>query len=267
MATCISANALSDVKRDFVVKAQSLFDRSEITTPPVDPKRLAILQGIRHIFLSWNLEGSGQILRIGGDLVIRLNAGEPPQRQNFSCCHEIAHTFAFNQHYPKSRAVIPIECGTLAFEEQLCDMAAAEMLMPAKLFVPAAAAAEPCLPSLEALARQFGASIRATLRRLADCGGWPVVFIIWKFTGDRHGVLPRLRVDWSARPRGTRCFVPRFASADERSGMYATFVTGIRTVETESLSIGDLRGRYVIENGKFGDAIVSIVQQPRLRRA
>ncbi|MBI1733810.1 MAG: ImmA/IrrE family metallo-endopeptidase [Candidatus Rokubacteria bacterium] len=250
---------------EFVGKAKSLVDLSGVESPPVDPRRLAALQGIRHVFLSHRLDVSGQILRIGGELVIRLNAIETPARQNFSCCHEIAHTFALGA-LPRCRSTIGAACGAPSREEYLCDVAASEMLMPEKLFRPAATALEPSLESVGNLAHRFGASTQATMRRIGALDVWPVLFIVWQFMGRRDGLLPKLRVSWSVRRSDARCFVPRYASADPRSSMYASFLTGRRMVESERLSIGDLRGRYVIESGKFRQTVLSIVHDPNLRR-
>lgn len=246
----------------FVARAKRLVEDSGIEAPPINPGRLARFQGITRVVLSSALHVSGQLTRRGEELIIRLNAREPTERRNFTCCHEIAHTFALEGATAAFRTT---SCSESSPEEFLCDRAAAEMLMPEKFFRLAAAGLEPSMASVLGLARQFGASVRATVLRLGQVAVWPVVFIVWKFTAPLGGTL-KLRVSWSVRPQGARCFVPRHAAADPGSGMYATFSASYPTVETEALNLGSLRGRYLVENERFGDYVLSIVYAENLRR-
>jgi len=48
--------------------------------------------------------------------------------------------------------------------------------------------------------------------------------------------------------------------------MYATFVSARSTMETETLNLGTLRGKYLVENKRFGDYLVSVVHHPNLHR-
>ncbi len=251
----------------FTWKARELVDISELKAPPVDPRVLARIQGIQRVVVSSRLDASGQLTREDGGLVIKLNAKEPIERQNFSCCHEIAHAFAFDGSPFKSRAAAEVfACSPSSPEEYWCDRAAAEMLMPEKLFAPLALDLSPGIASLVTLSRLFASSIMATIVRLGQVAVWQVVFIVWKFTL-RFESSPKLRVFWSVRPSGYRCYIPRHATADPSSGIYATFVASQSTCEHESLDLGSLRGKYLVENGKFGEYVVSIIHDPRLRRA
>lgn len=249
-----------------VAKARRLVDCSGIKAPPIDPRQLAKLRGIHRITLSHALEVSGQLIHDGDELVIQLNAGEPVERQNFSCCHEIAHTFALDGSLTRFRMTPEVvACFPSSPEEHLCDRAAAEMLMPLKFFRPIAAELDPGIGSLLDLSKRFGASIKATIVRLGQVGVWPVVFIVWKFETRLESCL-KLRVSWAVRPEGYRCFVPRHAPAHPATGIYATFLSSHPTFENELLDLGTLRGKYLVENAKFGDYVVSIVHNPKLRR-
>jgi hypothetical protein len=251
---------------EFVARARKLVDDSGLKEPPIDPARLAALQGIARIIVSHSLEVSGQLIRSGDELVIGLNGRESVERRNFSCCHEIAHAFALrsqpSEFQTRMRATV---CpGDLA-EEHMCDRAAAEMLMPEKFFKPAGADFEPNIASLASLSKRFVSSLGATMVRLGQLRVWPVVFIVWKFRM-RLGSFPKLRVVWSVRPAGSRCFIPRHASADPSSGIYATFSTGLPTCENDVLNLGSLRGNYLVENARFGECVVSIVHDPKFLR-
>ncbi|MGH7355087.1 MAG: ImmA/IrrE family metallo-endopeptidase [Candidatus Rokuibacteriota bacterium] len=211
-----------------------------------------------------NLGASGQLRREGADLIIELDSKEPIARRNFSCCHEIAHTFVLDDSSQKYRDLVSAApCARYAREEYLCDRAAAEMLMPEKLFFPAAAGLDPSISSVLQLARQFQSSVRATVVRIGQLSVWPTLFLVWRFSA-RMGSTKKLRILWSVRPEGTRCFIPRNAPADRGSGMYATFSTSCPTLETEKLDLGSLRGHFLVENRRFGDHLMSIVHDPRL---
>jgi hypothetical protein len=249
---------------EFVAAAKKLVDDSGIKEPPIDPTQLAALQGIRRIIVSPSLEVSGQLIQSGGELVIGVNGRESVERRNFSCFHEIAHALALGSQpsafQRKMRAAV---CPGALAEEHMCDCAAAEMLMPEKFFRPASADLEPNVASLTSLSKRFVSSLGATMVRLGQLRAWPVVFIVWKFR-TRLGSYPKLRVAWSVRPAGSRCFVPRHASAEPSSGIYATFSTGVPTCERDVLNLGSLRGSYLVENARLGKCVVSIVHDPKL---
>ena len=80
----------------FIAQAKALVDAAGVTSPPVDPTALARLCGVRRVLVRRDLGASGQLRSEGGELVIELESSDPPERRNFSCCHEIAHTFALN---------------------------------------------------------------------------------------------------------------------------------------------------------------------------
>ena len=259
-------NPFSESVGTFVAKAKRVVDVSGIKSPPVCPELLAKSQGIQRIVLSTSLQFSGQLVRDRGEFVIKLNANEPLERRNFSCCHEIAHSFSLNGASQKSRvASETFACSPASGEEYLCDRAASEMLMPEKFFKPLAADLAPNIDSVVDLSRTFASSISATIIRLGQLAVWPVLFIVWKFAG-RPGSSHKVRVFWSVRPAGYRCFIPRHVPANPSSGIYATFMTAQPTCERESLKLGSLRGQYLMENRRFGDFVLSIVHDVKLPR-
>lgn len=255
---------LREATERFLARARHLVDESGIVKPPVDPVRLARLQGVQRIIMSSSLDTSGRLIRIGQELVVVLNGRELPERRNFTCCHEIAHTFELDDS-PKFREAARLDCIPSSVEEYLCDRAAAEMLMPAKLFRQSAEALEPSIDSVSRLSKSFATSISATIVRLGGLSCWKVVFIVWKFA-TKLGSSGKLRVSWSVRPAEFRCFVPKHATTDSTSGIYATFVTARRNLRQETLDLGSLRGRHVVESARFGDHVLSIVHEPNLSR-
>jgi len=259
---CLEAR-IATARREFLSHARRLVDASRIDRPPVDPALLANLCGIQRIVLLPGLPVSGQLVESSGELTIQLNAREPVERRNFTACHEIAHTFEVRSRLPKYRSSSGLSrCADDATEEALCDLAAAELLMPRRFFISAARDLSPSLTSVRILAQTFQASVRATLRRIGQLRVWPVVFIVWRFM-PRPGSVSKLRVDWSVKPDGHRCFVPRFASASKTSDIYASFIWSRPMTEMEELNLGSLRGRFLVESDRFGEYVVSVVHDPR----
>ena len=63
--------------------------------------------------------------------------------------------------------------------ETMCDLAAAELLMPAQAFGQVAAEHEPSILSLLSLSRDFGTSLTATARRVIELRAWDCVIVWW----------------------------------------------------------------------------------------
>lgn len=250
---------------EFLTQATELVVRAGVERPPVDPRKLAALRGIQHVVLSSSLTTSGQLLRHGDQFVIRLNRGEPVERQNFSCCHEIAHTFSVHSAATKFRdSFASATCRPYGLEEYLCDRAAGEMLMPSHLFHPMAARLDPSIASVIELSKMFSASVAATIVRIGQLSVWRVVFVVWRFM-TRPGSYPKLRVSWAVRPSGHRCFVPRYAPTSPGSGIYAAFIDDRLTSASEELDLGGLRGKFTVESKRFGNHVVSLVHDPMLK--
>ena len=137
------------------------------------------------------LEHVGAILRVQTDLdenepgwsfknngtsYICVNGKDRRERQRFTVCHELAHIFlglpsdhgeiASSSHVKKSQAEI------------FCDVFAAELLLPYRLFQPMAEKAEIRFASIDRLANEFEASVMATGSRFATVLKAPCAFVI-----------------------------------------------------------------------------------------
>jgi hypothetical protein len=89
--------------------------------------------------------------------------------------HEICHTF-FYEFVPEVK-FWPHQ--TDAMEERLCDLGAAELLMPASAVQRNAAENPVCIQSLRALAEQFSVSVAAMFLRLRSLRLWNCVLSEW----------------------------------------------------------------------------------------
>ncbi len=113
----------------FIERAKEACAKARISGPPFDPYAYARALDIevRHVD---DMTIDGMLIRDGkGRFVATLKRNASPERRNFTLAHEIAHTFFYNDLEEfggkfRSGSLFDPE------EERLCDLAAAEMLMP-----------------------------------------------------------------------------------------------------------------------------------------
>jgi len=117
-------------------------------------------------------------------------------RTRFTTAHELCHTF-FYQHVPEikfsNHEVDPAE-------ERLCDVGAAELLMPSHALKKQARATGTSLEALSKLATLFDVSLEAMLLRLRSIAGWRSELSTWHLMTGGGFALRRLvggrKVDW-----------------------------------------------------------------------
>lgn len=106
---------------------------------------------------------------------ICVNDNDRPERQRFTVCHEVAHMVL---GLPSDHREQAWSYRKRPPAEMLCDVFAAELLLPYGLFQPAAERSPISLVSIEALAGRFEASITATGSRFAAVIGPPCAFVL-----------------------------------------------------------------------------------------
>lgn len=124
---------------------------------PTSLEVLASARSIRAIELT-DMEAAGSIHFDGGHFVVRLRRSDLPPRRRFTLAHEIVHTF----FRTNGRGRVDQEVMRFARdgEEHLCDVGAAELLMPAALFA-AECPEVPTIDDVMELAGRFDTSIEA----------------------------------------------------------------------------------------------------------
>jgi Zn-dependent peptidase ImmA (M78 family) len=118
---------------------------------------------------------SGTVAFVKGKTVITVNEAEPEERQRFTICHELGHKVlvlsSSHEHIPQwgfaKRDV----------NEVLCDIFAAELLMPTEQFMAACRGLEPSLDSILTLQEKFKTSFPATASRFARLVKLPCCFV------------------------------------------------------------------------------------------
>jgi hypothetical protein len=155
--------------RQLVAKAKALgWDG-----PPFDPLLLASIQGILSRETRELFSAEAQLTPIEGrQLLLEFNPDRSTGRRNFSISHEIAHTF-FEDCYEMvhQRRANPLTFDPQQEVEHLCQVGAAEILMPYEDFKMDAASLPLSLNSVSSLAQRYGASREATARRMLGVSG------------------------------------------------------------------------------------------------
>ncbi|WP_161967549.1 ImmA/IrrE family metallo-endopeptidase [Fimbriiglobus ruber] len=243
-------------------------------TMPINVDVLASLRGIQRSDELPVHSPDAELVPDGrGGVTMRVNPDRPETRLRFSVAHEISHTF-FPDYTTKAW------CRTDAryrdrsnpddFLEMLCDVAAAELLLPDPWFSKDAAAVSSA-QGLSDLASTYRASREATVRRYAERNPFSVtaVFFSWKLKPTQHGTVGRedqtnlfgisaaeevrdalkLRIEYCV-PSPTfiieGLFLPKDKSVERDGPIYAAASTGRPTEGEHHLDLGQASGTYRI---------------------
>jgi Zn-dependent peptidase ImmA (M78 family) len=124
---------------------------------------------------------SGRLSFFGDTPQIEFNRAHPEARVRFTIAHELAHLcFLDNKPiFPRERGEIDGVPTAQQREERLCDLIAAELLMPAARFRRIAGAVKPSIGSLRHLKELFGVSAASLLRRACEVRIWSFGVTEW----------------------------------------------------------------------------------------
>ncbi len=191
------------------------------TGPAFDPHFFVSIFGIRTREIDYDIDGEGRILcERNQRLTIEYLKKRLPERQRFTIFHEFAHTlfpdyckFVPYNHAPNSRQSEPEK----KFEN-LCDVAAAEMLMPLEDFTRDAQNAGPLsITAVHELRKLYQASIDATAHRLVELSNisCAAAFLGGVESESKNGNL--LPVNYLIRSTSFKCYMPRGTNINPKS--------------------------------------------------
>jgi hypothetical protein len=183
--------------------------------PPISLDVVASYRDIASVRIE-PLPYAGSLTPETSGLVMRLNSGDPRERQRFSGFHEVGHTFQpgyLQQTLFRCNPKTANRPRRSSDPEQLSDVAAAELLLPRKYFVSDLADADPGWNGVTDLATSYESSLHATALRAVNLSRTPKILIILepgvrKEDWGRHDAVPRLRVR-STAVRGEFHFIPQ----------------------------------------------------------
>lgn len=248
---------------------EDLLDEAGVR-PPVNVKLLASMRGIARVeerFQPW----AGVLAPESGGFVVGVRATDGPERRRFTVLHEAGHTllpgFAESRQYrcdgPKSR------------DEELCDIAASELLLPRRFFAGDLSAARPGLDGVEELAPVYRASIEASALRAVDLADEPAMLVVLRMAhkpaerGREDRCEPKLRLAW-AHGQGDWPYMLRHKSADGDSPFMRAYQG---EVVDEVSELGELagadRGRVHISARRYGNdgRVLALIRPARAQLA
>ncbi len=182
----------------------------------LDTRRIVSVQLVDQLDADAMLEPIGNKYAHGFNILLTRQSGRT--RLRFTLAHEICHTF-FYELVPEIKFV---PHATDPAEERLCNVGAAELLMPATQVQRAAIESPVCMQSLCNLATQFSVSVAAMFIRLKSLRLWNCVFSEWHRMVNGSFVLAnfyggrRLPWEWddpSILERAWESYIPSFGNA------------------------------------------------------
>jgi IrrE N-terminal-like domain len=191
---------------------------------------------------------SGLLIPVDGGYEILVCSGQTEGRRNFSIAHEIIHTF-FRDMRPTATPS--------AEEEELCNIGAATLTMPAARFRPFLAARPLCFAALEECQREFAVSLVAAGRRAMALTDLPAcLFIAAPVTTEAssRASTPELRVAkwwWSDRwpfPGSSHIGIP----VVQGSVIGEVFAHRDQRAERGGLGVDCCAGTYDVEAREYG---------------
>lgn len=266
LGLCASVPAAKDPLEAILWHARLLVIESGLSRPPFTPAAYAPLRNVKRIEERY-MEAEGCLIPRSDGFVIELRKDRPHERKNFTCAHELGHTF-FYEAVPsvKYRTVNSHEPRRDPEEESLCNIAAAELLMPSAVFSEVAADYRQTPQSLKDISGLFETSVVSTTVQLLKLKVWNCPVVLWEGDGDE------IKAAWLARPYHGLEHYPRLNIDNVlSSGVYHCYRTGEPTVSSDwmslnggfkkwanhSIRLGANRVLTCLSNAKAGGAVAA----------
>ena len=159
--------------------------------PPFDPVELGAISGI---LVRANASiADARVFVADEDYIIEYNPHKPRGRVNYSIAHEIAHTFFPDcREQVRNRGVAQLDNSNWQLE-MLCNIGAAEILMPVGIF-PEGVESTTRIEQLLHLRQKYQVSVEALLLRLVKLTASPVA--CFAALRVNHGDDSRYRIDY-----------------------------------------------------------------------
>lgn len=227
--------------------AELLIAESGISQPPFQPHLYADLRRVKSI-VDKDMKVEGRLVPVGQGFLIEVRKDRSRQRKNFSCAHELAHTFFFEAVPEMKRSMQAAKKQIDNEEELLCNLAAAELLMPHRVFSRIARDFLPSPSSLIDLSSTFESSITSTALRVMSLGLWNCSFVLWS-KNDKE-IAP----SWLLRQSAGLTYRPNLSILNPiTSSVYHTLKTGESTSVCEWLYLDESAKRCHISSVRLSN--------------
>nr|VFK13450.1 MAG: protein of unknown function (DUF955) [Candidatus Kentron sp. LFY] len=165
-----------------IQKARQFINDAAINSVPVDVERLASNAKAKiNVRTDMDDDESGQTFSLGGKNFITVNGNQREERQRFTILHEIAHIvleLPSHHHGDNITTSDLVSYRRRPKEEMLCDVFAAECLLPYKFFSRDVGNIDVSLHAVKELAKKYKASITSTGSRFAVYCNAPCAFVL-----------------------------------------------------------------------------------------
>lgn len=172
-------------------------------------------------------ESGTTFTRPDGKHIITVNSNEPEARQRFTVCHEIAHIVL---GLASSHEAVP-SWGYAKRDpnEWLCDLFAAELLMPYQLWKQMVPAGEPSQEVIEYMAAEFKSSFPAAASRYAALAVMPCAYVTME-----HGTVRYAEQSTPLRTAGAK--IPSRSPVPPGSIAHQLRTRGMSQIETGTVA-------------------------------
>ena len=165
-----------------ILKARQFVGVASNEAVPVNIEHLAVAAEAK-IKIAYDLadDESGQTTQFRGKHLIIVNGNHREERQRFTVLHEIAHIVLGlpSQHHGTTlKTDVLLRYGRRPEEEMLCDVFAAECLLPYDPFAKEVADADISLDAVKSFAKEYKASLTTTGSRFALNANEPCAFVL-----------------------------------------------------------------------------------------
>ncbi|MFC3110091.1 ImmA/IrrE family metallo-endopeptidase [Undibacterium arcticum] len=172
-------------------------------------------------------ESGFTVTKANGQHVITVNSLESEERQRFTVCHEIAHIVL---KLPSLHDELPSwSYAKRDINEVTCDIFAAELLMPYKMWKDKVPKEEPSITVIEYMAAEFKTSFPAAASRYANLADIPCAFV----------TMERGMVRYAARSTSLRralAWIPPKTPIPAGSVAHRLRAAGITHIETDEVA-------------------------------
>lgn len=224
-----STKDAADVIRRKAREVVALARQQGWSGPPFDPKILASLLGIKCHPSKKLFSAEAQLTpQPNRQLLLEFNPDRPDGRRNYSICHEIIHTLfddCYERVHHRMATRTPIDPDDEI--EQLCQIGAAEILMPLEEFAKDLHKLDLSLASVSSLRERYAASREAVIRRMVFLSDRPCAAVFFsnrlspreKEASRRTGVqaVPKMRILYSVPSKEFPLYLPTHKSVAESS--------------------------------------------------
>jgi len=239
-------------------RAKELVQEGKGNRPPISPERLAPLCSVQRIDRDALGAVAGLLVPMKDGFIMKINSSHSAQRQRFTCAHELAHTFLFEEESKRICRELALTLGAVkyrSFEETLCHLGAAEILMPFLMFRSEASKYGFSISGLAPLARLFDTSVQASALRIGQVSPKPCQVLMWQQQADSASGELRAKLKWvSASPmrtQGDTAFLATSIIGSKTSSILQAFRQDEPVFSEEHLQLPNLKGFCKLESQGF----------------